>query len=45
MKRRWGDMKTNLTEIGWDGVYVISLAQARDKEQIVVQRVMDLQVQ
>jgi hypothetical protein len=42
---RWEDnIRVDLTEIGWEGVELIHLAQDRDKWQAVVNMVRYLQV-
>jgi hypothetical protein len=42
---RWVDnIKTDLLEIGWGGVYWIALAQDRDKWRALVNAVMNLLV-
>jgi hypothetical protein len=44
-RHRWvGDIKLNLTEIGWGGVDWICLALDRDKWRAVVNAVMNLRV-
>jgi hypothetical protein len=44
-RRRWVDnIKTDLREIGWDGVDWIDLAQDRDQWRAVVNTVMNLGV-
>jgi hypothetical protein len=44
-RRRWVDsIKTNLREIGWDGVDWIELAQDRDQWRARVNTVMNLRV-
>jgi hypothetical protein len=44
-RRRWVDnIKMDLREIGWDGVYWIDLAQDRDQWRDVVNTVMNLRV-
>jgi hypothetical protein len=44
-KCRWEDgIKTDLTEIGWEGVEWIHLAQDRDRWRAVVNAVMNLRV-
>jgi hypothetical protein len=43
--RRWVyNIKMDLAEMGWDGVYWIDLAQERDKRRALVNAVMNLQV-
>jgi hypothetical protein len=44
-RRRWVDnIKMDLTEIGWDGVDWIELAQDRDQWMALVNTVMNLRV-
>jgi hypothetical protein len=44
-RRRWQDnIKMDLTEIGWEGVDWIHLAEDRDRWWAVVNTVMNLQV-
>jgi hypothetical protein len=44
-RRRWVDnIKMDLTEIGWDGVDWIDLAQDRDQCRALVNTVMNLRV-
>jgi hypothetical protein len=44
-RRRWVDnIKMDLTEIGWDGVDWIELAQDRDHWRALVNTVMNLRV-
>jgi hypothetical protein len=44
-RRRWVDnIKTDLREIGWDGMDWIDLAQDRDKWRALVNTVMNLRV-
>jgi hypothetical protein len=44
-RRRWVDnIKVDLTEIGWDGVDWIELAQDRDQWRALVNTVMNLRV-
>jgi hypothetical protein len=44
-RRRWVDnIKTDLREIGWDGMYWIDLAQNRDQWRALVNTVMNLWV-
>jgi hypothetical protein len=44
-RRRWvGNIKMNLSEIGWDGVGWIGLAQDRDKWRALVNAVTNLRV-
>jgi hypothetical protein len=44
-RRRWvNNMKMDLREIGWDGIYWIDLAQARDQWRALVNTVMNLRV-
>jgi hypothetical protein len=44
-RRRWVDnIKMDLTEIGWDGMDWIELAQDRDQWRTLVNTVMDLRV-
>jgi hypothetical protein len=44
-RRRWVDnIKTDLREIGWDGVDWIDLAQNRDQWRALVNMVMNLRV-
>jgi hypothetical protein len=44
-RRRWMDStKIDLTEIGWDGVEWIDLAQDRDQWRALVNLVMNLRV-
>jgi hypothetical protein len=44
-RRRWVDnIKMDLLEIGWGGVYWIGLAQDRDKWRALVNAVMNLRV-
>jgi hypothetical protein len=44
-RRRCGDnIKMDLTEIGWDGVDWIELAQGRDQWRALVNTVMNLRV-
>jgi hypothetical protein len=44
-RRRWVDnIKMDLTEIGWDGVDWIELAQDRDQWRALVNTVMNLRV-
>jgi hypothetical protein len=44
-KRRWVDnIKTNLREIGWDGMDWIDLAQDRDQWKALVKTVIKLRV-
>jgi hypothetical protein len=43
--RRWVDnIKMDLTEIGWDGMDWIDLAQDRDQWRVLVPTVMNLRV-
>jgi hypothetical protein len=44
-RRRWVDnIKMDLREIGWDGMYWIDLAQDRDQWTALVNTVMNLRV-
>jgi hypothetical protein len=44
-RRRWVDnIKIDLLEIGWGGVYWIGLAQDRDKWRALVNAAMNLRV-
>jgi hypothetical protein len=44
-RRRWVDnIKMDLREIGWDGMYWIDLAQDRDQWRALVKTVMNLRV-
>jgi hypothetical protein len=44
-RRRWVDnIKTDLREIGWDGMNWIDLVQDRDKWRALVNTVMNLRV-
>jgi hypothetical protein len=44
-RRRWVDnIKMDLTEIGWDGVHWIELAQDRDQWRALVNTVINLRV-
>jgi hypothetical protein len=44
-RRRWVDnIKMDLTEIGWDGIDWIDLAQDRDRWRTLVNTVMNLRV-
>jgi hypothetical protein len=44
-RRRWVDnIKMDLTEIGWDGVEWIELAQDRDQWRALVNKVVNLRV-
>jgi hypothetical protein len=44
-RRRWvGNIKMDLTEIGWDGMDWIDLAQDRDQWRALVNTVMNLRV-
>jgi hypothetical protein len=44
-RRRWVDnIKMDLLEIGWGGVYWIGLAQDRDKCRALVNAIMNLRV-
>jgi hypothetical protein len=44
-KRRWVDnIKMDLTEIGWDGVHWIDIAQDRDQWRGLVNTVLNLRV-
>jgi hypothetical protein len=44
-RRRWVDnIKTNLREIGWDGMDWMDLAQDRDQWRALVKAVMNLRV-
>jgi hypothetical protein len=44
-RHRWVDnIKTNLAEIGWDGVDWVGLAQDRDKWRALVNAVINVQV-
>jgi hypothetical protein len=44
-RRRWVDIiKTDLREIGWDGMDWIDLAQDRDRWRALVNTVMNLRV-
>jgi hypothetical protein len=44
-RRRWVDnIKMDLTEIGWDGVDWIDLAQDRDQWRALMNTVMNLRV-
>jgi hypothetical protein len=44
-RRRWVDnIKIDLTEIGWDGMDWIDLAQDRDQWRALVNTVMNLRV-
>jgi hypothetical protein len=45
LKRRWVDIiKIDLTEIGWDCMYWIDLAQDRDQWRALVDTVINLSV-
>jgi hypothetical protein len=45
LRRRWVDnIKTNLREIGWDGMYCINMAKNRDQWRALVNTVMNLRV-
>ena len=42
--RKWGDNnKMDLKEIGWEGVYLIDMAQGRDMSRALVHAAMNLQ--
>jgi hypothetical protein len=44
-RRRWVDnIKMDLRKIGWGGMYLIDLAQDRDKWRALVNTVMNLRV-
>jgi hypothetical protein len=44
-RRRWTDnIKMDLREIGWDGMQLINLAQARDQWRALVNTIMNLRV-
>jgi hypothetical protein len=44
-RRRWVDnIKMDLREIGWDGVYWIELVQDRDQWRALLNTVMNLRV-
>jgi hypothetical protein len=44
-RRRWVDnIKIDLREIGWDGTYLIDLAEDRDQWRALVNTVMNLPV-
>jgi hypothetical protein len=43
-RRRVDNIKMDLREIGWDGMYWIDLAQARDQWRALVSTVMNLRV-
>jgi hypothetical protein len=44
-RRRWVDtIKMDLREIGWDGVYWIDMAQARDQWRALVNTVLNLRL-
>jgi hypothetical protein len=44
-RRRWVDnIRIDLREIGWDGMYRIDLAQDRDQWRALVNTVMNLRV-
>jgi hypothetical protein len=44
-RHRWVDnIKMDLREIGWDGIYWIDLAQYRDQWRALVNTVMNLRV-
>jgi hypothetical protein len=43
-RRQMDNIKMDLSEIGWDGVDLIGLAQDRDKCRALVNAVMNLQV-
>jgi hypothetical protein len=44
-RRRWVDnIKTDLREIGWDGVNLIDMAQDRDQWRVLVNTVLNLRV-
>jgi hypothetical protein len=44
-RRRWVDnIKMDLREIGWDGMYWIDLAQDRDQWRALMNTVMNLRV-
>jgi hypothetical protein len=43
-KHRWGGIKMDLREIGWEGVEWIHLAQDRDRWRALVNVVMNLQL-
>jgi hypothetical protein len=44
-RRRWVDnIKIDLREIGWDGMYWIDLAENRDQWRALVNTVMNLRV-
>jgi hypothetical protein len=44
-RRRWEDnIKTDLQEVGWDGMDCIDLAQDRDRWRALVGAVMNLRV-
>jgi hypothetical protein len=44
-RRRWDDnLKMDLQEVGWGGMYWINLAQDRDRWRALVNTVMNLRV-
>jgi hypothetical protein len=44
-RHRWvGNIKIDLREIGWDGIYWINLSQDRDQRRALVKMVMNLWV-
>jgi hypothetical protein len=43
-RRRWADIKIDVREIGWDGIYWIDLAYDRDQWRALVNTVMNLRV-
>jgi hypothetical protein len=43
-RHRWEDIRMHLTEIGWEGVFWIRLAQGMDQRRALVNEVMNLRV-
>jgi hypothetical protein len=44
-RSRWmGNIKMDLREIGWDGIYYIDLARGRDQRRALVNTVMNRRV-